>query len=107
MFTQARTVRNCDFYFLFFTPGISFPVNMFVFTFCFILFEVRIRTPVVFFCTHFQFSLLFLMNLLDCSFSKDFCVVSINVDSYRINTCDMKLAGKHTENYNSIQCIFD
>lgn len=51
------------------------------------------------FCAHVQFSFLFHKKLLELSFSKDFCVNEVTLDMYRIKTFEVKLVGKHTENY--------
>lgn len=59
----------------------------------------RLTTQVVFFCTHVQFSFLFHKKLLELSFSKDFCVNKLTLDLYSIKTFEVKLVGKHTENY--------
>lgn len=53
----------------------------------------------MFFCTQVQFSFLFHKKLLEFGFSKDFCVNKVTVDMYRIKTFEVKLVGKHPENY--------
>ena len=34
-------------------------------------------------------------------------MIKVPVDMYRINAGEVKLVGKHTENYSRIWCIFD